>query len=302
MAGTALNGCADGLIWFWKERPGLCCACADGLNTAGCGVVTYDSSAHGVLYMDAFWFLAEPYNCGIESNRGGGDLLPPSAAGHAGLGASLGTHPAGVWFENSFVIGPAFDPFAFKQQQMQIAKKRRRATSPTPLITIGQFLSPSSQNDATLAAIEASTTGSSTITTVVVGVVVPVEVAVLVPVLVGVVVAVVVADVPTVVVPVDASVVLAVVVAVVVALEVAVVVAVELAVVVAVEVAVVVAVELAVVLAVEVAVVLAVEVAVVLTVEVAVVLTVEVAVVVTELVGVEVAVVVAVVKQSSRGM
>jgi len=103
--GSALNGW-DGLTWLPKDLLSVFCG---GMAAGDCPCdAANESSAQGVRYIDDFCI---GNNCGIESKRGGGDLL--TIAGHAGIGRLCGTHPEGVCKFWSFVSGPTFPSLFF---------------------------------------------------------------------------------------------------------------------------------------------------------------------------------------------
>jgi len=136
--GSALNGW-DGLTWLPKDLLSVFCG---GMAAGDCPCdAANESSAQGVRYIDDFCI---GNNCGIESKRGGGDLL--TIAGPAGIGRLCGTHPEGVCKFWSFVSGPTFPSLFFAQQKIMMAIMISKNVRPTPLITMPQFLSPSSQN------------------------------------------------------------------------------------------------------------------------------------------------------------
>jgi len=149
-------------MWLLKGLIGLfCCARAAGDGPCDAAnerwpcvvakefwpVPANESSAQGVRYIEDFCCvgIAIICNCGMESNRGGGDLVS-AIAGHAGVGRSCGTQLAGVctfWWIGS---GPTSPSLFLAQQKIMMPMITSKKVSPIPLITMPQFLSPSSQN------------------------------------------------------------------------------------------------------------------------------------------------------------
>lgn len=134
----------------------VCCTTAAGDNPCDAAnkscpcVPAYESSAQGVRYIEDCCCTGMAFicSCGIESNRGGGDLAAVATAGHAGVGRSCGTQPDGVCTFCSYVTGPTSPSLFLAQQNIMMPMMISKSVRPIPLITIPQFRSPSSQKPA----------------------------------------------------------------------------------------------------------------------------------------------------------